>query len=78
MVKKTLSIALLAFAATAPAKAVDAYQNKQQVFEEWLILNTCMDLGKVQKDENPKVDSDALILSCVNKAKQKQALIHSK
>ena len=79
----TLAFSMSANAANAAnaadaADAADAYQTKKQLFEEWLILSTCMEYGKVQQEADPKVDSGALVLSCVNEAKEKQALINSK
>ncbi|ELI5720932.1 hypothetical protein RRK67_004059 [Vibrio fluvialis] len=76
--KKILSLAVATLVFSMSANAADAYQTKQQVFEEWLILNTCMDFGKSQAETDPTADSGALILSCVNEAKQKQALVNSK
>lgn len=76
--KKFLSLTVVTLAFSMSANAADAYQTKQQVFEEWLILNTCMDFGKAQKEADRTVDGGAIVLSCVNEAKQKQALVNSK
>ena len=77
-IKKFLSLTVVTLAFSMSANAADAYQTKKQLFEEWLILSTCMEYGKVQQEADPKVDSGALVLSCVNEAKEKQALINSK
>lgn len=75
---KFLIVTVVTLAFSISANAADAYQTKKQLFEEWLILSTCMEYGKVQQEADPKVDSGALVLSCVNEAKEKQALINSK
>lgn len=70
--KKVLSIALTAIAFSASVSAADAYQTKEQVFEEWLILNTCMEHAKTESAKDENLDTGALVLDCVNEAKLNQ------
>ncbi|NRB81586.1 MAG: hypothetical protein HRU38_23485 [Saccharospirillaceae bacterium] len=71
MNKKTVIAVLFTVLMTSNAHA--KYDTAEEIFGEWLILNTCVEFTKSEKIKKPSVDGQKALLNCVKKAKKNEA-----
>ena len=66
--KKAISIAIVLLSICQYANALDKYDKADDVFSDYLLLSTCVDSVKIQKEKDPNFDGKEELLKCVNEA----------